>query len=168
MSSLFELIKVVWNNKRYRSLSILLIYIIFFAIIIFMVKISGDNKVEKVLSPMEQFYSQTRYNFNVEINEDSFTGLFEDNKLFIVYNEEEYDQENIDSFTYQEIIQYLDNKNIYELLKDKEPYSKTEYSDNKKCTTYVIDDVELEIYEKDKVYEIDVKINDNEYKIIYI
>ena len=55
-----------------------------------------------------------------------------------------------------------------ELVKNKEPYSKTEYSDNKKCTTYLIDEVEIEVYENDKIYEIDIKTNDIVYKIMYI
>ena len=168
MNSIFELLKAIWKNKRYRSIAIFFIYIIFFTIIILMSKVSNNKPVETVKTPLEKFYNQTNYKFTVEVNEEQFNGVFEDNELIIVYNDIVYDKNNLNDFIYQDILPYLENKYIYELVKNKEPYSKTEYSDNKKCTTYLIDEVEIEVYENDKIYEIDIKTNDIVYKIMYI
>ena len=168
MTNIIEIIKLIWNNKRYRSLVILFIYVLFFGIIVLLSKASSEVKTnEKKLSPLEQFYNHTSFSFEVEINEERFNGVYVNDKLLINYNEVEYNEENINEFMYQDILLYINNKYIYETIKDKKPYSKTEYNDNKTSITYIIDEVEIEVYENDKIYQINITIDDNTYKIIY-
>ena len=54
----------------------------------------------------------------------------------------------------------------YDVWKQKKNYGKVSMGVVR--TTYLIDEVEIEVYENDKIYEIDIKTNDIVYKIMYI
>ena len=172
MASFLDILKFIFKNPRYRSILILVLYFLFFSVIILISKSNSDSRtIEEKIDPIDEFKSKQNYQFKVEIDNDEFEGYYSDDKITFIYNDVDYVYENDElepsEFIYSEILKYIDTSYIYEIIEKQEIYSKTEYNNSTTSTTYLIDDIEISIYESTKIYEVDVKINDNLYKIIY-
>ena len=142
---------------------------------ILIVKMSPSKEIKKdidnSLTPMQQFSEKYDYDFKIKVDDKDIIGHYSMDLITFNYEGVEYTYENSvltpNEFEYNEIIDYLDTSHIYELIKDKDIYSKTEYNDSSISTTYKIDDVEISLYELKEIYEVDIKINDKIYKITY-
>ena len=111
------------------------------------------------------------YSFEIKINDDLIDGEFSYSYIKFNYNNMTYEYSNNilvpNNFKYKEVLDYINTKTIYDLILDKEIYSKTEYSDNSSSRTYKVDDTYITLYENNEIYKIDVKINNNIYEITY-
>lgn len=168
MKEKIEILKKYWNNPRSHALIVLGFYFIFFAVfIIFSSSLSKRNVETK-----KQIIEKDEYEFTLYINEEKITGEKSDDKIIFVYNNYLYKYENDlvepDNFEYEEILRYLDIDNVKELEKTRERYSKTEFNDNTINEVYKISDSELTVAKKEnKIIELILKTNENEYKIVY-
>ena len=175
MNNIIDIFKTIWENPRYKALFILSLYLIFFTGIILFYKMSPSKeikqKVENTLTPLQEFKEKYDYDFKVEVDDKILVGHYSMNLITFDYNGINYSYENNvltpSEFEYSDIIEYLDTSYIYDLIKDRDIYSKTEYSNNTKSTTYIVDDVEISLYESKEIFEVDIKINNKLYKITY-
>lgn len=170
MSNFINIIKTIWKSDRYRSLAILGIYFIFFTIIIVIAKTSTPNK-QIYINPMDNFKNKDEYSFEIKIDNDVINGEYSYSYIKFNYNNILYEYSNDilipDNFKYAEILKYINTKNIYDLVSDKDIYSKTEYNDGDISSTYKVDDTYITLYENNEIYKIEVKINNNIYEITY-
>ena len=166
MAKYLDIIKTIFTNKRYRSILILGLYIIFFTVVIVISKTPVKEEVK--LSSIDIFKNMQEFNFKVEVDDNYFTGYYEKENITINYKNVEYQIDTLpDDFEYQEIIDYINPNYIYNLIKNKDYDSQTKYKDNSISKNYIIDDVDLSLYENEKIYQIVIKINNKTYKITY-
>lgn len=159
-----DIIKIIFENKRYRAILYLCLYFIFFAIIFLITSIPSNKKTYQ--SQNEVYIEDTSYNEMLNINNEKIYISVDNNIVKFSYDNIKYIE--IDStFKYSEIIPYLKKQYIYNLVKDKEYESKTIYKDGKESKMYLINNIEINIIEKEKIIEADIKINNNIYKILY-
>ena len=93
------------------------------------------------------------------------------NIIQINYNDKinSYDLEEIDNidFKYKEILEYLDLKKIYNLIKDEEFDSKTEFKDGIISLNYKLDNLEITTYENNRnIIKLEIQ-KTNKYEIIF-
>lgn len=173
MSDFIEIVKTIWKSDRYRSLVILGIYFIFFATIIIIAKTAtpSNSKPVEHVNLIDKFKNMDEYSFEIKINDDLIDGEFSYSYIKFNYNNMTYEYSNNilvpNNFKYEEVLDYINTKTIYDLILDKEIYSKIEYSDNSSSRTYKVDDTYITLYENNEIYKIDVKINNNIYEITY-
>lgn len=67
LNKYFQALKKMWNNKKYRSLFILFLYVIFFTII-FILLFLGKENVEINYESKDSFENYDTYEFSVKIN----------------------------------------------------------------------------------------------------
>lgn len=145
----------LWNTPRYRSVIILTLYIIFFALVIASINSSkpttnSTNKVDII-----SIYTQmNNYRYQVTIKnetEEKLVGRVNDNKQIIMFNDTNYYYNNIHLYEQKEDIykqtdeQLLDFEIwrmtptfINSLIKRGTFESKTEYADGEVANTYLV------------------------------
>ena len=175
MNNIIDILKKIWINPRLKALLILSLYLIFFVVIILMVRLSPSKKIKNEpndsLNPLEEFSNKYDYDFKIIVDNNEINGHYSMNLITFEFDNKEYHYQNNvlepDDFKYDEILNFIDTSYIYKLIKNKQIYSKTEYSDSTICNTYKIDNIDISLYEKKNIYEVDIQINDKIYKIIY-
>ena len=163
---IIEIIKIIFQNKRYRACLYLFLYFIFFAIIFLITRTPSNNNMDKKLTPIELFEQEKVYNETIFINDDFLYISVDNNLITYTYNGIPYDELPLD-FKYSEILPYLKKEYIINKIKNIEYDSITNYKDGKEEKTYIIDEATISIIEKEIIIEIDIKINNNLYKIMY-
>ena len=170
MSSVLKIIKDIWKNDRYRSLSILGFYLVFFLVIIIIAKMSPARSIKPSLESISNLEVSNEYEFEIDVKDDVIRGKYSYSYINFMFNDKSYEYSNEillpNEFEYEEIIPFMNKEHAYQLLKDKKVYSTTKFSDDTVAKTYLVDDIEITSYD-DKLTKIDVKINDLTYKIIY-
>ena len=173
MKEKIEIFKKIWSVPRYKALIKLSLYFIFFASIIIYSNVVSkrSNQNEKTLTPLEKMSLKENYNFTINTLDVSFTGNKTGNIIQINYNDKinSYDLEEIDNidFKYKEILEYLDLKKIYNLIKDEEFDSKTEFKDGIISLNYKLDNLEITTYENNRnIIKLEIQ-KTNKYEIIF-
>lgn len=173
MKEKIRIFKEIWSVPRYKALIKLSLYFIFFASIIIYTSIvsSKNNRSEKILSPLEQMSLKENYKFTINTLNISFTGAKNKNNIQINYNNQvnNYDLGHIDNidFEYKEILEYLDLKKVYNLIKDKEFDSKTEFKNGTISLNYNLDNLKITTYEKNNnINKLEIE-KINKYEIIF-
>lgn len=151
-----EVIKNLWSNRRYRSLIILGIYIVFF---IFTFMIIGQKKdVVDIdnLKGIDLFKTITEYHYRIE-GEESFDVIVDDD-IVIQYEDNNYDLSNIPLELEKYDIEIY-NPEIISKIIDNATLESTNYINN--SNTYIIE--ELKFYQL--IYNHNIS-SDNYIKII--
>lgn len=170
MNKYVDIFNTIWNNKRYKAILILILYVIFFTVIILFAKtVPKTNEV----SPLEKFKNEKFFNFQIIVDDQTIVGSFNNNKLTFSYHDITYnyiDQKlDNDNFDYKEILDYVSHKKIVDFISNNQSsmYSETKYSDGTISKIYKIDNIELITYQKETIYQVDIKLNNKEYNILY-
>lgn len=170
MSNVFSIIKTIWKNERYRSLFIMGLYFIFFLSIILIAKMAPNSPKDYDKKAITNIDTIEKYDFEVSVKDSKIIGSYDYSYIKFTYNDVTYEYSNEillpTNFPYMDIIKFMDKNYVYSLIKDKDIYSTTKFSDDTKADTYLIDEIEITTYDKD-LSKIDVKINDVTYKIVY-
>ena len=120
MSKIVNFIKVIWKNDRYRSLSILGIYLAFFLIIIIFAKITPSKQVSKGESIISKIDIKDEYEFEVSVKDSIIKGTYNYSYIKFDYNNIEYEYSNDillpNKFDYSEIISFMDKSYVYDFL----------------------------------------------------
>ncbi len=135
MKETIEFIKKLWSNKRTRSLSILIMYIIFFAFVFLLIS-NGSNisKTPNVENNEQEIKLEDITNYKLEIiGEDNFTYDSITNQIF--YDGIYYELENKPEILIKYNLSIFSPSNISNLLKVGTLES-TNYID--KSDTYVV------------------------------
>ena len=161
---LIKKFKEIWQYPRYRAIIILILYFIFFAVMFSLLK-SSSIKDEVVKEPIIDY---NKYQFNVILDEEKFSGSYYNGYMTFSYNNTYYTYEdNIlipSDFNYIDILKYVDLKIAQELISDRRAILETKLEGNSFSKTYQIDNDEVTIFEKDnRIYQINV----NNYQINY-
>ncbi len=163
-------IKELFKNDRYRSLIILGLYLIFFLFIILLAKLAPKSPIVEDNKTIQKIDVNDKYDFEISVKDSKITGSYDYSFIKLIYNDTTYEYSNEiilpEDFPYMDILKFIDKKYVFDLIKDKDIYSTTEFSDNSKASTYLIDDVEITTYDK-TLSKCDIKINDVTYKITY-
>lgn len=172
MREYIETFKVIWKNPRYHAMIELGLFFLFFFGIFLFVKMSPSNEKVTDKSTLEQFRDKASYQFEIEINNEIINGSYINNVITFNYQDIDYVYENDviepSEFIYTNILKYLDNKYIYDLILDKEVYSKTEYNDGMISKLYKLDDIDINIYElNNEIIKIEVSNDAYAFKIMY-
>lgn len=159
----------LWNNPRYRSILILGLYIIFFAVIIASIKskqsFSPIDTTKKDV--MEVYQEMNNYKYNATIESESMQTL-----IGHVYNDRQIITFNGNNYYYNSVYLYKQEENIYtqisgqllefeiwritpkligSLVENGTFESKTEYADGKVSNTYLVNASDfIELYFGDK------------------
>ena len=144
----WELLKEAWKDSRKRAIIKLSLYIIFFMIVIFMIKISDNNYVVDN-TPTKKDYSN--YNFNLNFNGNDIINGTYDNEI-IKYNYLNQTYYINDNMTYQMINDELVITNNYNIhisrllinkldiyIDESEEIYKTEFNDGRIKKGYEIE-----------------------------
>ena len=170
MSKIFEVIKTIWKSDRYRSLVILGLYFIFFMVIIIIVKTAPEKKETLKETGISNIEISNTYDFEISVKDSIIKGTYDYSYIKFEYNNIIYEYSNEillpSNFEYMDIIKFMNKNYVFDLIKDKDIYSTTKFSDNTLAKTYLVDDIEVTTYDKD-LSKIDVRINDLTYKIVY-
>lgn len=175
MKEKIKVFKTIWSNPIYKTLIFFGFYFVFFLVIYLMsVGYSSNSKVVIKKSNEDKkinFYNLNNYDFTININNENINGSFNDNIITLTYQNINYTYENDiitpDDFLYLDILPFLNNKNLYNLLNDKKYYSKTEYQNGTLLKEYHIDDMVISTLEDTDLKQINVIINNNNYLIDY-
>ena len=179
----------LWNNPRYRSIIILVVYIIFFAFVIASINssrptTSGTNKVD-----IRSSYAQmNNYRYQATIKNESeqkIVGRVADNKQIIVFDETNYYYNNVYLYKQEEKIykqtdeQLLDFEIwrmtptfINSLIEKGSFESKTEYANGEVANTYLVNvDNFIELYfgdEAETEETISVTLHQNNERVLKV
>ena len=170
MSKVIEVLKKVWKSDRYRSLSILCLYFIFFLIIILITKMTPSKKITPKEKGMPDIEISNTYSFEISVKDDVIEGSYDYSYIKFIYNDVTYEYSNEillpNTFLYMDILPFMNKNYVYELVRGKEVYSTTKFNDESLAKTYLVNNIEITTY-SDDLNKIDVKINDMTYKILY-
>lgn len=148
----------LWNVPRYRSLIILCIYIIFFALVIASIRGQNSNIINSPnankVDIMEQYKKMNNYQYRVTIKneaEQTLIGRVYENKQLIMFNENNYYYNNVYLYKAEEKIYTQTIENLLEfevwrfspsfindLIEKGNFESKTEYADGIVANTYLV------------------------------
>lgn len=178
----------LWNVPRYRSLLMLGIYIIFFAIVIAAVDTNTQTNVDKIskVDILDEYSSMESYKYKAVIENEkieTLIGRVSGNKQMITFNEENYYYNNIylykqDNDLYKQLSEQIIDFEIWRmtpsfinsLIKRGKFDSKTEYSDGIIANTYLVsasDFVKLYYVEDTENYEsIKITLYENKNNIV--
>ena len=160
----------LWKNDRYRSLFILGLYLIFFLIIIIVAKMAPKSSIHEDKKIVSNVDVVDKYEFELSVKDTVIKGSYDYSYIKFIYNDTTYEYSNEivlpNDFPYMDILKFMDKNYVYNLIKDKDIYSTTKFSDNTQANTYLINDIEITTFDK-SISKIDVKIDDVTYKIEY-
>lgn len=172
MKDFISKLKELWKDPKGHAFLILGGYAIFFGMFFLYIFVASKNVEEKpiYLNALQKLNQMNDYDYRLEINDEIITGhILDDNNIFIYKAQEyTYNSDIKPVFEYQEIIKYTDTKIIYNLIEKVEFESKTEYKDGSISKMYKLEELEITTYElNDEIYEVDIILSDNSFKIIY-
>lgn len=166
--------KEIWSNPRYKSLIILGLYFLFFAVIIIYSKIASSSIISPdiELTALEKLKVKSDYQFSLKIDDQIIDGQVENDVLTFNYKDKKYTYENEiinpTDFEYQTILKYIYLNKIYDLINNQEIYSKTEFNDNTLSKTYKLDDMVISTYEKNNnIFKIEIETNEYKFEVTY-
>lgn len=166
--------KEIWAIPRYRSLIILGLYFLFFAVIIIYSKLASSavSSPTRELTALEKLKGKTTYEFSLKIYNQIIEGQVENELLTFNHNNKQYTYENgivnPTDFQYQTILQYIFTNKIYELINNQEVYSKTEFNDDTLSKTYKLDNLVVSTYElKNNIFKIEIKTTEYQFEVTY-
>ncbi len=134
-----EIIKELWKNPKTHAIIVLGFWLIFIGILILFLKISSITKETAVnpesVSPLDKFNKMTSYEFNYTANDLSLNGLYYQDKYLLYLDNQKYYKSNAlykisDNIELSEEIEILklNNKMLYNLIKDITPVQNNEYN----------------------------------------
>ena len=170
MNNYIDIFKTIWKNKRYRALIILSLYIIFFAVVILIAKMSPKVNTS---SSLDNFENKQIFDFQITVDDQTIVGNFNNNRIAFIYQGITYNYINQkldnENFEYKEILDYVSHQKIKDIISSKETtmYSETRYNDGTYGKTYKNNNLELTTYQKEEIYQVDIKLNNKEYNILY-
>ena len=170
MSKVINTIKIIWKNDRYKSIVIMSLYFIFFVVIVLIAKLSPSTKPDLSNYNTSNISIVNEYDFEVSVKDTIIKGKYDYSYIKFDYNNKTYEYSNEllypKDFPYVDIIPFMNKNYVFELIKGKNIYSTTKFSDDSQANTYLVDNIEITTYDK-QLLKIDVKINDLSYEIIY-
>ncbi len=170
MKETIELIKKLWSNKRTKSISVLIMYVIFFTFVFLLIS-SGTHNYQRPVTEKEpnvenneNFKLENITNYKLEIiSTDNFTYDSSTNKVF--YDGNYYEINNIPEIISKYDLTIFSPSNISKLL-EVGTLESTNYID--KSDTYIIkiSDFERIIHNNEIVNDEYIKITKYESKIV--
>ena len=165
MKETIEFIKKLWSNKRTKSLSILIMYVIFFTFVFLLISNGNQNYQKPIVEENNQEINiENITNYKLEIiGEDNFTYDSITNKIF--YDGIYYEIENIPNIISMYDLNIFSPNNISKLL-EVGTLESTNYID--KSNTYVIriSDFEKMVYNNEIINDEYIKITTYDTKIV--
>jgi len=178
MRDYIDIFKTLWGNEKGKALIKLFLYLIFLIIVIVYIRTTKVNRHNNTaINAIDSFKNMTNYTEVVTIDNNKYD-----------LDVSEYTYLKINNMSYQilnnSVISSIDNsllnfdiyfwnitpKSIYRLIKDKDIYSNTSYSDGLKSKTYLVKLVDflkevntsLDIEMIEEIKDIDIKITMSE------
>lgn len=172
MKDFISKLKKIWKDPKGHALLVLGGYAVFFGSIFLYLYVASHNQIEEPIyfNAIQKLNQMNDYNYQLEINDEIIEGhILDDNNTFFYNNQEYIDNESIKpNFKYQEIIKYANAKIVYNLIENIELESKTEYKNGSIGKKYISEEIEITTYElNNEIYEIEIVLLDNTFKIIY-
>ena len=172
MKETIELIKKLWANKRTKSLSILIIYFIFFSFV-FLLIFNGSHSYKKpnieedeknIIEDNQEIKLEDITNYKLEfVGEDNFTYDSSTNKIF--YDGNYYEVNNIPEIISKYDLAIFSPSNISKLL-EVGTLESTNYIDKSDTFVIKISDFERIIYNNEIINDEYIKITKYESKIV--
>lgn len=165
-------LKELWKDPKGHAFLVLGGYAIFFGMFFLYIFVASkmSNNETSYVTELQKLNQMNDYDYRLEINDEIIIGhIVNDNNTFI-YNNQEYSYNNDIKpvFEYQNIIEYTNSKIIYKLIENIEYESKTEYKDGSINKMYKLENMEITTFEiNNEIYEVDIKLLDISFKVIY-
>lgn len=162
MKEIWNFIKNLWQNKRTRSLAILLLYCFFFIFVYFFISANQSTTKPPIhLTGWDAFLKENRY--HIQIMKEEEVQIVSDGDIKIIYQDKEYDTNSIPDGLENYFISFWDPSKLKEIV-DKATLISTNYIEHK--DTYQLSntdvlpwdenyDIMIEVYKKeDMIYKI--------------
>ena len=170
MKETIELIKKLWSNKRTKSISVLIIYVIFFAFVFLLIS-NGTHNYQKPVTEEDtnvennqEIKLENITNYKLEIiGSDSFTYDSSTNKVF--YDGNYYEVNNIPEIISKYDLAIFSPSNISKLL-EVGTLESTNYIDKSDTFVIKISDFERIIYNNEIINDEYIKIIKYDTKIV--
>lgn len=165
MKEVWTFIKNLWSNKRTRAISILILWFFFFVFVYFFIDANKPTSQPEVhLTGWNAFEKVEQYHFQITMEE--IVNVTYDKGFHIVYNDNEYEENTIPSNLENYQVTFWNPSNLRKIV-EKATLVSTNYVENKDIYQLIESNYPIVPWEDVKNITIEVyKKEDTFYKII--